>query len=86
MEIKNPAALVLTAIAALGAAVAFVLFALINAGVFVDRDPISGGVYSAGPSAWIAVVPLALAVVAGIGAVVMWASASSRPKRAIADR
>lgn len=80
METRNRPAIVLAGVALLALLVAFALWSLISAGMFVDRDVISGGIYDEGPSVWVAAIPAVIAVIAAIGAVVMWATrASARP-------
>lgn len=71
MEIKNPPLVALIGVAVVGLFAALALAAMVNANLFARYD-LNTGEYGGGPSVWIAVIPLAIGVLAGIAALVLW--------------
>jgi hypothetical protein len=71
MDRKNLPVMVLGVIGVVGVLVAVVLFATINANMFATYSLVTGE-FEGGPSAVIALIPLAIGVLAGIGALILW--------------
>lgn len=76
---KNPALLVLTIVAIAGAVAALLLIALANAGVGRTYD-FNSGLMVGGVQPWAALIPAAVAILAGIGALLLWGLARPRSR------
>lgn len=71
MDRKNTPIVVLGGIGVVGILVAIVLFALVNGNMLATYS-LTTGTYEGGPSAAIALIPLAIGVLAGVGALILW--------------
>lgn len=71
MNPRNLPTVVLGAIAAVGLLAAVAIYAMTNANLFADYN-LTTGRYEGGPSAVVALIPLAIGVAAGIGAIILW--------------
>ncbi len=73
---KNPALVILAAVAVLGAVIALVLFSMITGGLFDTYDVFT--MTTDRPSLALVLVPLGVAVAAGVGALVLWGTQRTR--------
>ena len=80
MQIKNRPLFALIGVAVVGVLAAVVLLAIANAGLTGTYD-FATGQREGGISPWVAVIPLAIGAGAGIGALMVWARASSTSPR-----
>lgn len=71
MNPRNLPTVVLGAIAVVGLLAALALYAMTNANLFADYN-LATGRYEGGPSAAVAIIPLAIGAAAGIVALVLW--------------
>lgn len=61
----------LIGVCVVGLIVALALFAMTNANMFATYD-LNSGTFYGGPSPWVATIPLAVGVIAGIGVAITW--------------
>ena len=76
MNDKNLPLYLLVAVGIVGLIATLGMFAAISAGLFNSYDFETGT--SAGPSVALALIPLGIAVVAGVGALVLWGQRRQR--------
>lgn len=73
---KNPALVILSVVAGIGIVAAIGLFAAINANLLSTYD--FATMEMVGPSPLLALIPLGIGLIAGVGAVVLWGTQRQR--------